>query len=614
MAGDSSPAAGSPASNLSDAASAPGLPRAQSRWLMLLARVPRGHAWCACGAPLASGALLIMQAWLLARILDGVVMHATPLVQWWPQILGMAGLMVLRAALTWVGERAGAAAAEHIKASLRRTLFAQLAQRGPAWSRTRVSGELAAGLLEHVEALDGFFAKYLPALVAATVLPLAFAVVLIPMDVVAGLLLLVTAPLIPMFMALVGWGAQAASRRHLRAMSRLSGFFVDRLRGAFTLKLFGREQSEAQSVAAAAEGVRMRTLAVLRIAFLSSAVMEFFAALGVAGMAVYFGLSFLGFLDLRGSPLTLQIGMFCLLMAPEAYAPLRQFAAHYHDRATAQAAVSELNRVFEGLPDISTLESIAPAAVAGAAHTAAGNDAGGLAGESMHGTPRRSAAAALVIDDVAACRPDGGVIFSGLSLALAPGDHVAVMGESGIGKTTLLDLMARLRKVDYPASQDRIRLDGQPLQAWQETALRDAVGYIGQRPYLFEGSIAENIRLGAAHATDEEVQAAATRACVMSFAQTMPGGLNARIGARGHGLSGGQAHRVALARLYLRNPRLILIDEPTAHLDDATAHQVMAGLIEFAQTRSLVVATHSPLACAYCSRAYILNADGLYAA
>lgn len=624
MAGDSSPAVSPVAGDLPDAALEPGLPRAQSRWLMRLARVPRRQAMWACAAPLIAGALLIVQAWLLARILDGVVMHDTPLAQWWPSLLGMGVLMLARAALSWLGDRAGARAAEHIKSSLRRILFAQMTQRGPAWSRTRVSGELAAGLLEHVEALDGFFAKYLPALVAATVLPLAFAVAVMPMDVVAGLLLLVTAPLIPMFMALVGWGAQAASRRHLRAMSRLSGFFVDRLRGAFTLKLFGREQAEARSVAVAADGVRMRTLAVLRIAFLSSAVLEFFAALGVAGMAVYFGLSFLGFLDLRGSPLTLQIGMFCLLMAPEAYAPLRQFAAHYHDRATAQAAVSELTRVFQGLPDIETLEA------AEQLSKGAGSDrsaASGTMSDQSNGQPlpktdvvRSAKACALSIRDLRADRPDGSVIFDGLSLVLTPGDHVAVMGESGIGKTTLLDLIARLRQRHHastdmptdPASHERIELDGRALDTWEEGVLRDTVGYIGQRPYLFEGSIADNIRLGAVDATDAQLHAAAERACVTAFAAALPGGLDARIGARGHGLSGGQAHRVALARLYLRRPGLILIDEPTAHLDDATAHQVMAGLIDFAQGRSLVVATHSALVSAYCARTYVLGSDGLH--
>src|SRR5690606_21968346 len=229
-------------------------------------------------------------------------------------------------------ERASARAAERIKQSVRLALFERLLAQGPAWSRTRVSGELASAVVDQVDALDGFFSRYLPAVIAAAVLPPAFAVAVLPFD-------------------LVGWGAEAASRRHLRAFARLSGFFADRLRGLVTLKLYGRAEAEGQAVAAASEALRRRTMAVLRIAFLSSAVLEFFAALGVAGIAVYFGLTYLGFLDLRATPLTLQTGFFCLLMAPEVYAPLRQFAAHYHDRAAARAAVAQIAQVFDGLPE-----------------------------------------------------------------------------------------------------------------------------------------------------------------------------------------------------------------------------------------------------------------------
>src|SRR5690606_33449925 len=263
----------------------------------------------------------------------------------------IAALILARAALAWLGERAGARAAGAVGQGGRLGLFDRRGAHGPQWSRARVSGGLASAIVDQVEALDGFFSRYLPSAVAAAVLPVAFAVVLLPLDIVAGLLLLVTAPLIPLFMALVGWGAEAASRRHLQAFARLSGFFADRLRGLSTLKLYGRAEAEARSVAAASDAVRRRTMAVLRIAFLSSAVLEFFAALGVAGMAVYFGLTYLGFLDVRGSPLTLHVGFFCLLMAPEAYAPLRQFAAHYHDRAAARAAVSQIAAAFDGLPD-----------------------------------------------------------------------------------------------------------------------------------------------------------------------------------------------------------------------------------------------------------------------
>nr|WP_254791990.1 thiol reductant ABC exporter subunit CydD [Achromobacter sp. NFACC18-2] len=539
---------------------------------MGLARTARFPLILAGAAPLVGGALLVVQAWLLASVLDSAIVGQVPRHELLGGILGIAALMLLRACIAWAGERAGADASERIKRHVRQSLFQRLVRSGPYWSRGKASGELASAVVDQVEALDGFFAKYLPAMAAAAMLPVAFSVVLLPMDVVAGLVLLITAPLIPLFMALVGWGAQGASRRHLRAFARLSGFFADRLRGLSTLKLYGRAQAEAQSVVAASDALRQRTMSVLRIAFLSSAVLEFFAALGVAGVAVYIGLTYLGFLDVRWSPLTLQAGLFCLLMAPEVYAPLRQFAAHYHDRATALAAVTQLAVLFDGLPQDAGDE----AAEAAAAPTAA----------PVHA----SQGAGLVMAGLRVEAPGRGhAVLSDAAFTLAPGEHVALMGPSGAGKTTLIEAIARLR----PAGGD-IRIDGLPLAQWEEAALRQRVALIGQRPQLLAGSIADNIRLGRPGATDLQVQDAARRACVLEFAQDLPQGLDTPLGSRGHGLSGGQAQRVALARLFLRDPGLILLDEPTAHLDEATQARVLDEILEFAAGRTLLLATHAP--------------------
>jgi len=546
-------------------------PREQSRWLMGLARTARFPLILAGAAPLVGGALLVVQAWLLANVLDSAIVGQVPRHERLGGILGIAALMLLRACIAWAGERAGADASERIKRHVRQSLFQRLVRSGPYWSRGKASGELASAVVDQVEALDGFFAKYLPAMAAAAMLPVAFSVVLLPMDVVAGLVLLITAPLIPLFMALVGWGAQGASRRHLRAFARLSGFFADRLRGLSTLKLYGRAQAEAQSVVAASDALRQRTMSVLRIAFLSSAVLEFFAALGVAGVAVYIGLTYLGFLDVRWSPLTLQAGLFCLLMAPEVYAPLRQFAAHYHDRQTALAAVTQIAVLFDGLP-----QDAGDEAAKAAAPTAA----------PVHA----SQGAGLVMTGLRVEAPGRGhAVLSDAAFTLAPGEHVALMGPSGAGKTTLIEAIARLR----PAGGD-IRIDGLPLAQWEEGALRQRVALIGQRPQLLAGSIADNIRLGRPGATDLQVQDAARRACVLEFAQDLPQGLDTPLGSRGHGLSGGQAQRVALARLFLRDPGLILLDEPTAHLDEATQARVLDEILEFAAGRTLLLATHAP--------------------
>ncbi len=569
---------------------------------MALAKAARLPLILAGAAPLVSGALLVVQAWLLASVLDAAIVRQAPRQELLGSILGIAGLMLLRACITWAGERAGADAAERIKRHVRQSLFRRLVRKGPYWSRGQASGELASAVVDQVEALDGFFAKYLPAMAAAALLPVAFSVVLLPMDVIAGLVLLITAPLIPLFMALVGWGAQGASRRHLRAFARLSGFFADRLRGLSTLKLYGRAEAEAASVVAASDALRQRTLSVLRIAFLSSAVLEFFAALGVAGVAVYIGLTYLGFLDLRWSPLTLQAGLFCLLMAPEVYAPLRQFAAHYHDRAAALAAVSQIAVLFDGLPEEG--DASAKRAVDGRAPEAVAPQRGGSSAAGQ--VPGRSGGgAAVVITGLSVDAPGRSQpVLSDAALTLAPGERAALMGHSGIGKSTLIEAIARLR----PFRGD-IRIDGLSLDAWDEAALRERVALIGQKPQLLAGSIADNIRLGRPDASDADVRAAASRACVLEFTDALPQGLDTPLGGRGHGLSGGQAQRVALARLFLRDPALILLDEPTAHLDEATQARVLDAILEFSAGRSLLLATHSPAVAARLGRTLRL-ADG----
>ncbi|MEN5068088.1 thiol reductant ABC exporter subunit CydD [Achromobacter aegrifaciens] len=553
---------------------------------MALAKTARLPLMLAGAAPLVSGALLVVQAWLLASVLDAAIVRQAPRQELLGDILAIAGLMLVRACITWAGERAGADAAERIKRHVRLSLFRRLVQKGPYWSRGQASGELASAVVDQVEALDGFFAKYLPAMAAAAMLPVAFSVVLLPMDVIAGLVLLITAPLIPLFMALVGWGAQGASRRHLRAFARLSGFFADRLRGLSTLKLYGRAEAEAESVVAASDALRQRTMSVLRIAFLSSAVLEFFAALGVAGVAVYIGLTYLGFLDLRWSPLTLQAGLFCLLMAPEVYAPLRQFAAHYHDRAAALAAVSQISLLFDGLPQ------------AGDAATDGAPGAGKAAAGPGRVSESRGAGAALTIAGLNLDAPGRSqAVLADAGLTLAPGEHAALMGPSGIGKSSLIEAIARLRPF-----QGDIRIDGVPLPDWGEAALRQRVALIGQKPQLLTGSIADNIRLGRPEASDAEVQTAARRACVLEFAEPLPQGLATQLGGRGHGLSGGQAQRVALARLFLRDPGLILLDEPTAHLDEGTQARVLDAILEFSAGRTLLLATHAPAVAARLGR------------
>lgn len=539
-------------------------PAIEAKWLRARGRVGRRAMGIAILVPLVSACFTVAQAYLLATILHRAIVDQVASSSQAAAILGLLGLVAARAVLAWIGEAAGIRAAEDIKQAIRRDLFATLMRRGPDWMRQRSSGELASQILDQVEALDGYFSRFVPAMIAAAVVPIAFAVGLMPVDLVVGIVLLVTAPLIPVFMALAGWGAEAASRQHLTALSRLSGMFADRLRGLLVLKLFGRAEDEIVRVRGASDEFATRTMAVLRIAFLSSAVLEFFAALGVAGVALYVGLTYIGLLDLRGAELGLQAGLFCLLMAPEVYMPLRTLAAHYHDRASAKAAVTSLAATFENLPAVDEAVALKGAAWA---------PGGAITVTARH----------LTVET-----PDRGTILSDTTLDVLPGETVALLGPSGIGKSTLIEVLARLR-----GHQGRIELGGVPLADIDEAALRQNVAALGQRPRLFHGTIASNIRLGRADATDAEVRIAAEQACVLDFADRLPEGLETPIGERGRGLSGGEAQRVALARIFLRDPALVLLDEPTAHLDLETEARVMRAVLDFAAGRTLLIATHS---------------------
>ncbi|MET4632522.1 thiol reductant ABC exporter subunit CydD [Kaistia defluvii] len=539
-------------------------PAIEAKWLRTRGRVGRRAMGIAILVPLVSACLTVAQAYWLATILHRAIIDQVASSSQAAAILVLLGLVTARALLAWIGEAAGIRAAEDIKQAIRRDLFATLMRRGPDWMRQRASGELASQILDQVEALDGYFSRFVPAMIAAAVVPIAFAIGLMPVDLVVGIVLLVTAPLIPVFMALAGWGAEAASRQHLTALSRLSGMFADRLRGLLVLKLSGRAEDEIVRVRSASDEFATRTLAVLRIAFLSSAVLEFFAALGVAGVALYVGLTYIGLLDLRGAELGLQAGLFCLLMAPEVYMPLRTLAAHYHDRASAKAAVASLAATFENLPGVDE-----PVVAQGADWAPV-------------------SAIAVTARHLTVETPDRGTILSDATLEILPGETVALLGPSGIGKSTLIEVLARLR-----GHQGRIELGGVPLADIDERSLRQGVAALGQRPRLFHGTIASNIRLGRADATDAEVRAAAEQACVLDFADRLPGRLDTPIGERGRGLSGGEAQRVALARIFLRDPALVLLDEPTAHLDIETEARVMRAVLDFAAGRTLLIATHS---------------------
>lgn len=602
------------------ASAAPG--RQSSRWLSSLWRCARlRFAWAGL-APIVAGGLLVAQVWLLAQALGGVVASSLPPGQAVPYVFGIVGLIVARALVSWSGERAASRGSEAVKHQLRQALFRRLLDLGPQWTRSRVSGELASAIVDQVEWLDGFFTRYLPSSIAAAFLPIAFGVVLLPLDWVVALILLLSAPLIPVFMALVGWGAEAASRRHQRELTRLSGFFADRLRGAFTLKLFGRAEAEVEAVHAASAALSQRNMAVLRIAFLSSAVLEFFAALGVAGVALYVGLSYLGYIPVRAGASSLPLGLFALFMAPEVYNPLRQFAANYHDRAAARAAVAQIEAMFDGLPVLAAPAHGAPAFAYSAPveAPAAARDAS-LAGAPDGSLPLSRAGSGPAARTGEACRQDrvvavrhltvrangrGRPVLRDVSLDIRRGESVALMGPSGSGKTTLLEAVAGLR----PVSHGSIWVAGRLVGEGTDPGLGHRVALLGQRPFFVAGSIADNLRLACPDADDFRLARALAQACASGFVAAAPQGIATPLGASGYGLSGGQLHRLALARVFLLDPELVLLDEPTAHLDAGTRDRVVDAIRAFCAPRTLLVTTHDPDVAARMDRVLRIGREG----
>jgi len=538
-----------------------------------------GGGWLRLGTllPLVSGLLLLPQAYLLAQVLHGAIIERQQLHMLWLPI-GLAGtILVLRIGLNLIAEQAAVRGGEAIKLALRQRLMAQLLSPVPEGERR--AGAKASTLIDQVEALEGYFVRYLPAMAQAVVLPLAFALAVAPVDWVVATLFLVTAPLIPLFMALAGLGAEAASKAQASALAQLSARFADRLSGLVTLKLLGRAEAETAAIGAASQELGRRTMMVMRIAFLSSAVLEFFAALGVAGTALYIGLSLLQLIAVPATGLTLATGLFCLLMAPEIYQPLRLLAAHYHDRAAALAAADAILATFTDKPAEPLLRPL-PA------------------------VPHSGAPVRLTLMGAGVgTGPDG------IDLELAPGRHIAIMGPSGIGKSSLLDAIVRLRP-----HRGSIALDGQALDQIEEAALRGRVGVLRQKPHIFAGTMADNIRLGRPDACDTNVRLAAQRARVTAFAHGLPDGLQTALGENGLGLSGGEVQRLALARLYLRDPGLVLLDEPTAHLDAQTEASVLDGLTAWAKGRTMIVVTHSPAVAARMDRVYRLTGNGLIVA
>ncbi|MCS6116447.1 heme ABC transporter permease/ATP-binding protein CydD [Shewanella baltica] len=536
-----------------------------------------------------SAVAMVAQAYIIATILDGVIMgqQVIPLTAnaqmvsssvsidtYTPHLIALIALMLLRALLAYGRERASFEAGKRLRGHIRAAVMDKLTKLGPAFIKGKPAGSWASIVLEQVEDLQDFYARYLPQISLAGFIPILILAAVFPINWAAGLILLLTAPLIPMFMILVGMGAADANRKNFSALARLSGHFMDRLKGLSTLKLFHRGDAELKVIATASEEFRSRTMSVLRMAFLSSAVLEFFAAVSIAVLAVYFGFSYLGHLDfgyygahanissstdpqIVGIPFSLFTGLFILILAPEFYQPLRDMGTHYHAKAQAVGAAEAL---------ITLLEHPEPEFV---------------------GHVRINSIETLSADNLEVFSVDGTRLLGPLSFELKDNQRLALVGPSGAGKTSLLNAL-----LGFLPYKGHLLINGHELSALDLAHWRQHLAWLGQEPQLFHGTVRDNVALADPTLPDDTLWHLLAEANISDFVKAQPLGLDSPVGEQSSGLSVGQAQRIALARALGQKASLFVLDEPTASLDSQSEQTVSSALNRAMAGKMCIMVTH----------------------
>ncbi|MFI6419245.1 thiol reductant ABC exporter subunit CydD [Streptomyces sp. NPDC050842] len=512
---------------------------------------------------LAGAALVVAQAMLIAEIVVGAFQKGLAVSDLTTPLLLLAGVAVARGGVSWLTELAAHRASAAVKSELRGRLLARAAALGPGWLSGQKAGSLIALATRGVDALDDYFARYLPQLGLAVVVPVAVLARIVTEDWVSAAIIVVTLPLIPLFMILIGWYTQARMDRQWKLLSRLSGHFLDVVAGLPTLKIFGRAKAQAESIRAITSEYRQATMRTLRIAFISSFALELLATLSVALVAVTIGMR------LVHGELDLYTGLVILILAPEAYLPLRQVGAQYHAAAEGLAAAEEIFEVLE-----QPVREGGTGAVPGSVRL-----------ELDRVTVRHAGRAEPALDAA--------------TLTVEPGETVALVGPSGVGKSTLLDVVLGFVA---PEEGGSVRVGGEDLATLDLEGWRSRIAWVPQRPYLFAGTIAENVRLARPDASDEAVREALRDAGADGFVAGLPEGLDTALGEDGAGLSAGQRQRLALARAFLADRPLLLLDEPTAALDGETEAGVVDAVRRLAAGRTVLLVVHRPALLAVADR------------
>ena len=530
--------------------------RETQRRLVRNSRSARAHIVLTVGLGFAATALIIAQATLLAIVIAGVFMDGDSLGDVSGMLVWLALIAVARGVISVGFESSGRFGAARVMSELRRSLAERLLLVNPGTARDDHSGELVASAVDGVEALESYFARYLPQLVLAATVPIAILVWVFPYDWKAGLILAITAPLIPIFMVLIGLLTEGRTRRRWSMLSRLSSHFLDLVAGLQTLRAYGRADAQADSIADVGERYRRETMGALRVGFLSSLVLELLAMIGVAMVATAVGI------QLASGTLELEAGLVVLLLAPALYLPLRQLGNQFHASADGMVAAES---IFEVLDQ--------PALVEAPADPLPAPSPGG---------------AGLDIEGVELAFPGRGKVLDGLDLSISPGETVGLVGPSGGGKSTLVSLILRLAGPD----QGTLSCDGVDLTSVDPREWRRQIVWVPQRPTLFSGSLGWNLRLFAPEADDEAVAAAVEQAGLTDLVRSLPDGLATRIGDGGRRLSVGQSQRVAIARAFISPAPMVILDEPTAHLDSDSEETVAASIGPLTAGRTALLVSH----------------------
>ncbi|WP_024529870.1 heme ABC transporter permease/ATP-binding protein CydD [Serratia fonticola] len=533
-----------------------------TRWLKTQSTLAQRWLRLSMLLGLASGILIVAQAWLLASLLHALIIEHQPRGELVSSFIWLAATFALRAFLSWLRERVGFICGQVIRRRMRAQVLDKLQQLGPAWIQGKPAGSWASIIVEQIEDMQDYYSRYLPQMYLAVFIPVLILITVFPINWAAGFILLATAPLIPLFMALVGMGAADANRRNFIALARLSGNFLDRLRGLDTLRLFNRGQAETDHIAKSSEDFRQRTMEVLRLAFLSSAVLEFFASISIAVVAVYFGFSYLGELDFGsyGTGVTLFVGFLVLILAPEFFQPLRDLGAFYHAKAQAVGAAEALETFL----------------------AAEGEQVGN--GSLMLNSEEPLAVQAQQLEILS---PNGVVLAGPLDFTLPANQRIALVGLSGAGKSSLLNLL--LGFLPYRGS---LLINGIELRELAAVNWRQQLGWVGQNPHLPAQTLRDNILLGYPQASEAQLQQAVEQAYVSEFLPHLPKGLATDLGDGAARLSVGQAQRVAVARALLSPRRLLLLDEPAASLDAHSERLVMQALNAASHQQTTLLVTH----------------------